>query len=71
MSKHIVTGLMAELKSGETVRIVSVDDDGVKVEADHGIFYVRESMVNRTYSPCEAVGQGKPFVETSGIELGE
>lgn len=68
---EIATGLMAHLITGDVVRIVAVDECGVKVETLMGLAYVPERWIVSTYAPCEAVGGGKPFVETSGIELGE
>ncbi len=70
----IRTGLMAELKNGDVVRIVAVIGNGIKAEGDQGIVYAGMSIINRTYEPREALGSGGNFtsratVDDSGIEL--
>lgn len=55
---RIETGWMARLDDGEVGRILSIDEEGIRVELSECVRVVRRSQIRETFSPAESTGRG-------------
>lgn len=55
---RIETGWMVRLDDGEVGRILSIDEEGIRVELSECVRVVRRSQVRETFRPAESTGRG-------------
>ena len=55
---RVETGWMVRLDDGHVGRILSIDEEGIRVELSECVRLVRRSQVRETFRPAESTGRG-------------
>ncbi len=55
---RIETGWMVRLDDGHVGRILSIDEEGIRVELSESVQLVQRSQIRETFRPAESTGRG-------------